>query len=64
MREQLRPLFKPTEAQMAALGTARAAAIRDALLADGTVDPARVFLTTATGAAAADGHSRVALKFE
>jgi hypothetical protein len=64
MREQLRPLFEPTDTQLAALGAARAAAIRDALLADGTVDPARVFLTTATGAAATDGHSRVALKFE
>jgi hypothetical protein len=64
MRGQLRPLFKPTDAELAALGSARAAAIRDALLTGGSVDPARVFLTTATGAAAAEGHSRVALKFE
>jgi hypothetical protein len=64
MRGQLRPLFKPSDAELAALGSARAAAIRDALLADGTIDPARVFLTTATGAATAEDHSRVALKFE
>jgi hypothetical protein len=64
MRDQLRPLFKPGDAELVALGSARAAAIRDALLAGGTVDPARVFLTTAAGATTTEGRARVALKFE
>jgi len=31
---------------LAALGSARASAVRDALAAGGAVDPARIFLTT------------------
>ena len=64
MREQLRPAFMPTNAELAALGASRAAAVRDALLADGTVDPARVFPTTAASATATEGHARLSLKFE
>ena len=64
MRQQLHPVFAPTSAELAALGAARAAAVRDAILADGTVDPARVFPTTALGATVASGHARLTLKFE
>lgn len=64
LREQLRPVFTPSNAELAALGASRAAAVRNALLADGSVDPARVFPTTAVGATATDGHARLALKFE
>ncbi len=64
LREQLRPVFTPSNAELAALGASRAAAVRNALLADGGVDPARVFPTTAIGATATDGHARLALKFE
>lgn len=46
MADQLRPRFLPGDADLAALGTARAEAVRDALLADGALDPARVFLST------------------
>lgn len=64
MREQLRTSFKPTAAELTELGSARATAVRDALLAGGNIDPARVFLTTATGATSTEGHSRLSLKFE
>ena len=64
MRDQLRTAFHPTATELTELGSTRATAVRDALLAGGTIDPARVFLTTATGAASAEGHSRLSLKFE
>ena len=46
MRAELRKAFQPGNAELAALGSARGTAIRDALLAKGGIDPARVFLTT------------------
>jgi hypothetical protein len=46
MRGELRKAFLPSNAELAALGSARASAVRDALTAGGTVDPARIFLTT------------------
>lgn len=64
LRAQLRTSFAPPSAQLAALGTARAQAIRDALLADGKIDPARVFLAGNLAATAASGHSRVELKIK
>jgi uncharacterized protein involved in outer membrane biogenesis len=62
LRAQLRTSFAPPAAQLAALGAARAKAIRDALLADGKVDPARVFTATDLKATATAGHARVELK--
>ena len=64
LRSQLRPLFAPSSAELTALGTARASAIRAALLADGKVDPARVFIVNDLKATPSDGHSRLELKFE
>jgi hypothetical protein len=64
LRAQLRAAFAPSSAQLAALGTARAQAIRNALLADGKVDPARIFTATALKATAAGGHTRVELKIK
>lgn len=64
MRDQLRVAFKPSNAELAALGSARATAVRDALLAGGGVNPARVFLTTDLNETSKKGHSRLALKFE
>jgi hypothetical protein len=64
LREQLRPAFAPSSAQLAELGTARATAVRNAVLADGTIDPARVFTQTSATATSAEGHSRLELKFE
>ncbi len=42
----LRPKFAPSDAQLAALGQARADAVKQALLADAAIDPARVFVAT------------------
>lgn len=64
LRSELRTSFAPSAAQLAALGTARATAVRDALLADGTVDPSRVFMETAMTATANNGHSRLELKLK
>lgn len=64
LRAQLRTSFAPPAAQLATLGTARAQAIRDALLADGKVDPARIFLASNLKATAAGGQARVELKIK
>jgi hypothetical protein len=64
LRAQLRTAFAPPPPQLAALGLARATAVRDALLADKSVDPARVFMATALTAAPMDGHSRLELKLK
>lgn len=62
MRDELRTAFAPGDAQLAALGTARATAVRDALLAGGAIDPARVFMAGGMSASAAGGKSRLELK--
>jgi hypothetical protein len=64
LRDQLRIALAPSNAELAALGQARAKAIRDALLAGGSVDPARLFLAGDLTAAANAGHSRVELKMK
>lgn len=64
MRGELRKSFMPSNAELATLGTARANAVRTALLADGSVDPARVFMAAGSTEAADSGHSRMELKFE
>ena len=64
LRTELRKSFTPSNAELAALGTARANAVRTALLADGSVDPARVFMAAGATESADSGHSRMELKFE
>ena len=64
LRTQLRATFAPSSTQIASLGAARAKAIRDALLGDGKVDPAHVFMTNDLTATAANGRSRVELKIK
>jgi len=46
LEEQLRPKFAPGEADLAALGQARADAVKQALLSEGAIDPGRVFIAT------------------
>ncbi|HXV41310.1 MAG TPA: DUF748 domain-containing protein [Steroidobacteraceae bacterium] len=64
----LEPLLQATvavdEAELAALGEQRAARVRDALLADGAVDPARVFMIRGQPAAPADGAVRMVLSLK
>ncbi|HEU0224783.1 MAG TPA: DUF748 domain-containing protein [Steroidobacteraceae bacterium] len=61
----LEPLLRATvvvdDTELAALGEQRAARVRDALLADRAVDPARVFLIRGQPAASADGTVRMVL---
>ena len=64
LRAQLRAVYAPSSAQLTALGAARATAVRDALLRDGGIDPARVFMATAMTVTATDGHSRLELKLK
>lgn len=64
MADALRPEFLPTDAELAALGTARAEAVRDALLADAAIDPARVFLSTRQAVKAKDTAVRMELSLE
>lgn len=45
LEAQLRPRFAASDDQRAALARARAEAVRDAVLGEGTVDAARIFLT-------------------
>ena len=64
----LEPLLRATvtvqETELAELAERRAAAVRDALLADGAVDPARVFLIRGQPAATADGAVRMVLSLK
>lgn len=64
LRSELRPVFAPSTAQLTALGTARVTAVRDALLADGGVEPSRVFMATEIAVTPSDGHSRLELKLK
>lgn len=64
MREQLRTKFAPTDAELAALGAARAEAVRDALLSGGAIDPARVFIAGNDSVVARDGKARMELKLK
>lgn len=50
IEQQLRPAVQVEDGDLAALGKARAEAIQDALLRDGGVDPARVFIIVADDA--------------
>jgi uncharacterized protein involved in outer membrane biogenesis len=64
MRAQLRTALLPGNAELAKLGNARAVAVRDALLAGGTIDPKRLFMAIQISATPSEGHSRLELKLE
>nr|WP_310523305.1 DUF748 domain-containing protein [Polymorphobacter sp.] len=55
LEEQLRPKFAPGDAEMAALGQARANAVKEALLGEGAIEPTRVFVATDKAVTAKDG---------
>jgi hypothetical protein len=61
---ELRPRFAPDDAEVAALASARAAAIQDALLGSGGMDPARVFVGSVTPLAAREGRVSIELALE
>jgi hypothetical protein len=61
LEAQLKPKFEPTDAQLAELGQARAAAVKEALLAAGGIDPGRVFISTAKSFQAKDGKVEMEL---
>jgi len=64
----LEPLLRATqsvaEEELAALAEGRAARVRDSLLADGAVNPARVFLIRGEPAATADGAVQMKLSLK
>ncbi len=49
LEQELRAKFTPSDNDLAALGQARAAAVKEALLAEGSIAPTRVFVSTASG---------------
>lgn len=62
---ELRKSFAPSAADLAALGKARADAVRQALLQGATpVDPARLFISGRDSAVEKDGRARMELKLE
>ena len=62
---ELRTSFTPSADELAALGKARAEAVRVALLEGGTtVDPARLFISARDSASEKDGKARMELKLE
>lgn len=64
LASELRPRFAPDEAEVSALALARAAAIQEALLAEGGMDPARVFVSNVTPLAAREGQVSIELALE
>ena len=64
MREELRASFMPSDAELDELGAARAVAVRDILLADGTVAPERVFSNTDLMVAAFEESARLELEIK
>lgn len=62
---ELRKSFAPTPDELAALGKARATAVRDTLLQGATpIDPARLFLSGRDSATEKEGKARMELKLE
>lgn len=61
LEEQLRPRYKPNEAELIALGQARAVAVQESLLAGGELDPTRVFMAAGQAPVAKDGMLRMEL---
>ena len=64
LQDRLRPAFTPSAGELQTLGETRARAVRDALLADGGVDPTQVFMTPQTAATLDGGHVRLSLKLQ
>ncbi|MBC7522105.1 MAG: DUF748 domain-containing protein, partial [Sandarakinorhabdus sp.] len=54
LEEQLRAKFAPADAELAALGQARADVVKQALLSEGAIDPSRVFIATDKAVTAKD----------
>lgn len=61
---ELRPRYAVAENELLQLGQARAVAIQAALLADGNLDPTRVFLASSLQAAEHEGRMRVELQLK
>jgi hypothetical protein len=61
LETELRPKFAPTDAQLAALGQARADAVKQLLLEDGSIQPTRVFIAGDKTVKAADGKAQMEL---
>lgn len=61
---ELMPTFAPSEAELTALGQARAEQIQKALLTGGELAPERVFVTSAKPVTAADGQVKLELALE
>lgn len=61
---ELRPAFMPGAPELEKLGTERGEAVKNALLADGAIDPARVFISARESVSAQDGKARMELKLE
>jgi hypothetical protein len=61
LEEQLRAEFAPADAELAALGQARADAVKQALLSEGAIDPGRVFIATDKAVIAKDDKVRMEL---
>lgn len=55
LETELRSKFAPTTDALAALGQARAAAVKDSLLGENAIDPTRVFIATDKAVMAKDG---------
>lgn len=61
LETELRAKYAPTDADLAALGQARADAVKGALLGDGTIEPTRVFVATDKTVKAKDGKVEMEL---
>jgi hypothetical protein len=61
LETELRAKFAPTDAQLAALGQARADAVKQLLLEDGSIQPTRVFIAGDKSVKAAEGKAQMEL---
>ncbi|WP_416907487.1 MAG: DUF748 domain-containing protein [Polymorphobacter sp.] len=64
METQLAETYTPTDLTLATLGQARANAVKAVLLADNTLDPARIFLNTQTAVTLQDNRPTMELKIK
>lgn len=64
LRQALLPRYQPDAQALAELGRARANAVQEALLASGSLDPARVFIDAAKGPSEHEGRARLELGLE
>lgn len=64
LKEQLRPQYTASAGDLSVLGQARASAVQEALLADGKLEPTRVFLATGQGALFKEGVVRIELQLK